>query len=97
MPTKIIQKVAIESIKRKLEVSPGKAKFESVVKNKALRPNAERGKAVAVPRWCGQFNAAVLRAAEEAEQLPTPVKKFKKHMRSTLMEPGPLSKAFRSG
>lgn len=40
------------------DVLSGKANEEMAEKKKALRPNAERGKAVAVPRWSGQFNAA---------------------------------------
>ena len=43
---------------RKSEVLLGKAAVDSVAKTKALRPNAARGNAVAVPRWLGQFKAA---------------------------------------
>jgi hypothetical protein len=45
--------------KRKSDVFPGNASDDSVEKKKALRPNAASGKAVAVPRWWGKFNAAI--------------------------------------
>jgi hypothetical protein len=44
--------------RRYLDVSPGKRKLAAVVKKKALRPKADRGKAVAVPRCSGQLRAA---------------------------------------
>ena len=48
-----MQKVPIANIKRKLEVLSGNATDEIDEKKKALRPNAAKGKAVAVPRWFG--------------------------------------------
>lgn len=85
--------VAKESKRRKLEVSPGKAIREMVVKKKALRPKAESGNAVAVPRWCGQLRAAVFKPAPDADELPTPVKKDRNDIVVTLMYPGPWSYA----
>ena len=55
---KAIENVPMERSNRKCEVSSGNASEDKVEKKKALSPNAERGKAVAVPRWFGQFNAA---------------------------------------
>ncbi len=40
------------------DVLSGKATLDIVEKKNALRPNAESGKAVADPRWLGQFRAA---------------------------------------
>lgn len=50
----------VEQAKRrsKSEVLSGNAIDDIAAKKKALRPNAARGKAVAVPRWFGQFSAA---------------------------------------
>lgn len=45
-----MQKVPIANIRRKLEVLSGKATVDMDEKKNALRPKAERGKAVAVPR-----------------------------------------------
>lgn len=68
----------LASNNRKCEVSCGRAKA-TVEKKKALSPKAAKGKAVAVPRWSGKFSAAALMAAVNAEQLPAPVKKEKRH------------------
>lgn len=70
--------VPVARRRRKCEVSCGRASA-IVAKKNALRPNAARGNAVAVPRWSGKFNAADLMAAVNAEQLPAPVKKEKRH------------------
>lgn len=83
--------------KRSLEVLAGKAKPDRRVKNSALRPNADRGKAVAVPRCCGQLTAATLMAARNAVQLPHPVRKEKKQTATTLIDPAPSSYAFLIG
>lgn len=56
--TKHMANVPRASIRRKSLVLSGKAKDEMVTKKKALRPKADKGKAVAVPRWLGQFRAA---------------------------------------
>ena len=56
---KTMQKVPTDSRTRKFEVLSGKANIDMVEKKKALSPNADRGKAVAVPRWFGQFRTAV--------------------------------------
>lgn len=45
--------------RRKSDVLSGNATEEIVEKKKALRPNADRGNAVAVPRWFGQLRAAI--------------------------------------
>lgn len=45
-----MKKVPIANIRRKLEVLSGNATVDREEKKKALRPKAERGKAVAVPR-----------------------------------------------
>lgn len=52
------QKLPIERRRRKPEMLSGNTKPERVVKKNALRPKADSGKAVAVPRWCGQLRAA---------------------------------------
>ena len=53
-----MQRDPIDRRRRKEEVLSGKAKFEIKVKKKAPSPKAERGNAVAVPLWSGQFRAA---------------------------------------
>jgi hypothetical protein len=50
--------VPIDNSRRSPEVLPGRAKADIMVKNRALKPNAESGKPVAVPRCRGQFKAA---------------------------------------
>lgn len=42
--------VPIASMRRNFDVSSGNAKVEMVEKKKALKPNAAKGNAVAVPR-----------------------------------------------
>lgn len=42
-------------------VSSLKMSVETVDQKKALRPNAAKGNAVAVPRWSGKFDAAIFR------------------------------------
>jgi hypothetical protein len=64
-------------------------------KKKALRPNAARGNAVAVPRWCGQFKADVFTAPANAIHPPNPVRKEKKHINAT--EADAVSYAARKG
>lgn len=80
---------------------------ETVVKKKAPSPNADKGKAVALPRWFGQFNAAevvsmdtckqvpetlqVLIEPEKAAAPPMPVRKVAKHNHGRAIEPGPPS------
>lgn len=83
MPVKTMQNVPAASNKSKPEVSSGKAIPETKVKRNALNPKPLKGKAVAVPRWRGQFVAHVLIEALNALQLPTPVKKPKKHRTPT--------------
>jgi hypothetical protein len=56
--TKVRAEVPIDSRRRYFDVSPGKRRPAIVVKKKALRPKADRGKAVAVPRCNGQLRAA---------------------------------------
>ena len=58
LPTKGIVNVARANKRRRFEESSGKANDDIDAKKKALRPNADRGKAVAVPRLSGQFSAA---------------------------------------
>lgn len=84
------QKVPIPSMSRYCAVLSGNAKWAIMVKAKALKPKPLRGKAVAVPRCCGQLVAETLIAPEKAEQLPMPVKKPKKHKVPTLIDPAPL-------
>ena len=48
----------MQSSKRKSEVLLGKANIDIKEKKKALKPKADKGNAVAVPRWFGQFIAA---------------------------------------
>jgi len=76
---------------KKCPVFPGITNWANIEKKKALNPNAAKGNAVAVPRWCGQFNADVLIAAAKAAQPPKPVKK--ENMQSSGIEPEPLSYA----
>ena len=54
-------KVPMARRNKKSEVFPGNASDDNAEKKKALRPNAASGKAVAVPRWLGKFNAAIER------------------------------------
>lgn len=49
-PRKGIENVPIASMSKKCEVLAGKATLDTVEKRKALRPNADNGNAVAVPR-----------------------------------------------
>ena len=58
LPTKGIMNVATANKSSRSRVLSGKAREDIVAKKKALSPKADRGKAVAVPRWFGQFNAA---------------------------------------
>jgi hypothetical protein len=83
MPIKTMQKVPVPKSNNRPAVSSGKAMPDTKVKRKALKPNPLNGKAVAVPRWRGQLVAHVLIEALKALQLPTPVKKPKKHNRPT--------------
>jgi len=62
VPIKTRPKVAQARRRSKSEVLSGKARDDIAAKKKALRPNAARGKAVAVPRWFGQFKAAEVRS-----------------------------------
>lgn len=50
-------------------------------KTNALRPKADNGNAVAVPRCSGQLNVDVLIAAVNAVQLPVPVRKVQSMLR----------------
>ena len=76
-------------------MSCGRARA-TVEKKKALRPNAARGKAVAVPRWSGKLSAAALMDPLNAEQLPAPVKVENRHNDAMLYPPGPASNAVAS-
>ena len=58
VPIKAIKNVAIDRRRSKSEVLSGKARDEIAAKNRALKPNAARGKAIAVPREFGQLSAA---------------------------------------
>ena len=58
---KAMPNVPAASRSRKSEVLSGNANEEIVEKKNALRPKAERGNAVAVPRWFGQLSAAAFR------------------------------------
>jgi hypothetical protein len=82
--------VPIAKRRRNRPVSSLKTRVEMLDQKRALNPKAASGKAVAVPRWSGKFEAAVLMAAPKAEQPPVPVKKAKKHMKKMGTEPGPL-------
>ena len=55
---KTMPKVIHDKRSNKSDVLSGNAMDEIEAKKKALRPKAESGKAVALPRWFGQFNAA---------------------------------------
>lgn len=55
---KIMPLVARQRTSRKSPVSPGNSHEEMNEKKKALRPKAAKGRAVAVPRFCGKFTAA---------------------------------------
>lgn len=59
VPTNTNTKVRIARSRSKSEVLSGKARDDNAAKKRALKPNADRGNAVAVPRDCGQFRAAV--------------------------------------
>ena len=48
--TNVKQKLPSDNKRRRPEISSGNTKPESVVKKNALRPKADSGKAVAVPR-----------------------------------------------
>lgn len=80
---------------RKSPTSPGAITVETEEKKKAERPNAAKGNAVAVPRWCGQFKADAFIAAAKAEQPPTPVKN--EYRQSNGTDPDPLSYAWCRG
>lgn len=54
------QSVPIDSRRRKPPMSSPKAKLAIVAKKKALKPNPDKGKDVAVPRLPGQLNVASL-------------------------------------
>ena len=58
VPMKVIRNVAIDRSRSRSEVLSGKARDDIAEKNRALKPNAAKGKAVAVPREFGQFSAA---------------------------------------
>lgn len=83
MPVKTMQNVPAPRSNNSPAVSSGKAIPETKVKRKALKPNPLNGNAVAVPRWRGQLVAHVLIEALKALQLPTPVRKPKKHSKPT--------------
>jgi len=57
MAAKTSEKVPAARTSKKLEVLSGNATLDNTVKKKALRPNADSARPVAVPRWCGQFSA----------------------------------------
>ena len=88
-PTIVMPKVPQASRARKALGSPGNKTLPHNEKKKAERPNAARGNAVAVPLFCGQFNALVLTAAAKDVQPPTPDMKEKAHNRG--IEPEPAS------
>lgn len=56
---KTMQNVPMAKKSRNLEVLCAKNMLETPVKKNALSPNAARGNAVAVPRFLGQFRAAI--------------------------------------
>lgn len=99
-----MKNVPIANIRRKLEVLLGNATVDMDEKKKALKPNAARGKAVAVPRWLGQLRAAVgsqrspnsrekvsqvLMEPANAAQPPAPVKNDAKHSHGMATDPAP--------
>lgn len=53
------QSVPTESNKRYPEISSPKAKLAIVVNTKALKPKADKGNAVEVPRWSGKLNVPI--------------------------------------
>jgi len=79
MPVNTMQNVPMASNSSKPAVSSGNANPETVRKSNALKPKPLNGNALAVPRCLGQFVAHTFKLAINAEQLPTPVKKPKKH------------------
>ena len=87
--------VPLASSIRKWPVLPGRTNWANMEKKKALSPNAAKGNAVAVPRWCGQFKAEVLIAAAKAAHPPSPVKKEKRQSNGS--GPEPLSYAWCRG
>ena len=82
-PTNVIPQVPQDKNSKKSPGSPGKSSPPMSEKKNALRPNAARGKAVAVPRWCGQFKADVLTEAAKAMHPPSPERYEKKHSKGT--------------
>jgi hypothetical protein len=86
---RLIRDVPKASMRRNRPVSPWNRTADIVDQKKALRPNAARGNAVAVPRCSGKFVAAVLIEAPKAEQLPKPVRKENNDMKKTPIEPWP--------
>jgi hypothetical protein len=56
--TNVREEVPSDRRRRYFDVSPGKNRLAADVKKKALRPKAESGNAVAVPRCNGQLRAA---------------------------------------
>jgi hypothetical protein len=88
-PKKVRKKVPAASSLRKALVFPGNITLPVTEKKNALSPKAAKGKAVAVPRWWGQFSADVLTAAAKAMQPPSPVRNEKTHSIPT--DPTPVS------
>jgi hypothetical protein len=81
--------VPTASKRRKRPTSPWNRIADVVDQKKALRPNAAKGNAVAVPRCSGKFVAAVLIEAPKAEQLPKPVRKLNTDRKKTAIDPWP--------
>lgn len=57
---RLIREVPRASMRRNRPVSPWNRTADIVDQKKALRPNAARGNAVAVPRCSGKFVAAIV-------------------------------------
>lgn len=65
VPTDTMLNVAMAKRRSKSEVLSGNAIDDMAEKKNALRPKAESGNAVAVPRWFGQFSAAKIEWGEK--------------------------------
>lgn len=65
VPTETMLNVAMAKRRSKSEVLSRNAIDDMAEKKNALRPKAESGNAVAVPRWFGQLSAAKMRRGEE--------------------------------
>ena len=97
MPTKTIEKVPVARSSSRPPTSFGNTNPPIIVKANALNPKPLSGNAVAVPRCWGQFEAHVLMAPANAEQLPAPVRRLERQRTPNGNDPGPFSYADHSG